>query len=264
MNLITANTQIPAHLTGPLLEGRVVFITGAGSPHGLGRAMAILMAAHGARVAVTDRDGEGARRVAAELGATHIGLACDITDPRQCADALAAAEEALGPTDVLVNNAGYGIRRSTLDVTLDDFADMMRVNAQGTFLMTKAVLPGMVERGKGNIIYISTAAAQRPGGTHGASHYAASKSAMTTFTIALAREFGGRGIRSNIVAPNMIDNDAANQMNREQRKEWEKLVPMARSGTPWDVAGAVLFMASDLSSYCNGATLDVNGGFNTR
>lgn len=264
MMLAERLSEIPETYTGRLLEGRVAMVTGAGSRLGLGRAIARLFAAHGARVAVTDRDGDSAVALAKELGAGHFGFACDIADPQQCDRAWQVAESTLGPVDVLVNNAGYGTRRPTVEISAEEFDQMLKVNTYGTFFMTKAALRSMTKRRSGNIIYVSSMAAQRGGGTYGASHYVAAKAAAAAFTIAMAREYGPLGIRANVVAPNLIDNGASRDMTREQRQELESQVPLRRSGSQWDAAGAALFLASDLSSYCNGATVDVNGAFNTR
>lgn len=262
--MLNRSADIPNGFCGPLLEGRVVLITGGGSEHGIGRAIARLFVAHGAKVAVTDVDGASASKVAAELGPRHIGLECDIADEAQCGSAVAATVEKLGAIDVLINNAGYGTRRPFLDISVKEFEDMLRVNSFGTFLMTRAVLPGMVKRGLGNIVFISSTAAQRGGGGYGSAHYVASKAAMSGFTQAIAREFAGKGIRANVLAPNLISTDGSKEMTLEQRAALEKFVPMQRSGTNWEVAGAALYLASDLSTYVTGATLDVNGGFNIR
>lgn len=260
----TSSTDLPQRFTGALLDGRVALITGGAAEKGIGRAIARLYAAHGARVVVVDLDGDQAVKAAAALGPGHLGFRCDITQEKECADIAKNILGEFGRIDILVNNAGIAARREFFDISVDEFELMMRVNAKGTFLMTKAVLPSMAERGQGNIIFISSTAAQRGGGVFGSSHYVASKAAMSGFALAIAREFAPRGIRSNIVAPNLIHTDSVREMTPEQRAAIEKGVPLQRSGTMWDVAGAALFLASELSAYVSGATIDVNGGFHVR
>ncbi len=252
---------VPAGLAGELLTGRRALVTGGAAERGIGRAVAKLFAAHGAKVAIADIDADKAAEAAARLGPTHLGVGCDIASESDCTKAAGKVQEAFGGIDILVNNAGIGTRRRFLDITLEEFNRMMEVNAAGTFLMTRAVLPMMVEQGAGNLIFVSSTAEQRGGGVYGSSHYAASKAAMSGLSRAIAREFAPQGIRANVVAPNLIRTDITVDMPPEERAAIEKGVPMQRSGTPFDVAGAVLFLASDLSAYTTGATIDVNGGF---
>lgn len=256
--------DMPAGLSGELLQGRVAIVTGVAARRGIGFAIATLFARHGARVAVLDMDGDAAQAAARSLGDGHLGLRCDITSAASCAEVATRVESDLGPVRILVNNAGIAARKAFLDIAPEEFERMQRVNVVGTFTMTRAVLPAMLERGQGNLVFISSTAGQRGGGVFGSSHYVASKAGMTGFAQAIAREFAPRGIRSNIVAPNLIDTDSVVEMTREQRAAIEKGVPLQRSGTIWDVAGAALFAASDLSAYVTGATLDVNGGFHIR
>lgn len=255
---------VPLGLTGSLLRGRVTMVTGAAAEQGIGRAIAMLFAAHGATVAVVDIDGARAADVARSLGAGHAGYGCDITEAADCARVASAARDELGPVGILVNNAGIAARRAFFDIDPAEFERMLRVNVQGTFLMTRAVLPSMLEHGQGNLVFISSTAAQRGGGVFGSSHYVAAKAGMSGFALALAREFAPQGIRSNIVTPNLIKTDSVREMTPEQRVAIEQSVPLRRSGTMWDVAGAALFLASDLSAYVTGATIDVNGGFHIR
>ena len=247
-----------------LLSGKVAVVTGGAAERGIGRAIAVLFAAHGAKLGIVDIDGKKAEQLAAQLGTEHIGVGCDITSESDCTKAVAAIAAKLGPVDILVNNAGIGFRRAFLDITMEEYDRVMNVNMRGTFLMTRAVMPSMVERKKGNIIFVSSTAEQRGGGVYGSSHYAASKAAMSGFARAIAREFAPTGIRSNVIAPNLIRTDITIGMSDEERKRIEQGVPLQRSGTPEDVAGAALFLASDLSAYTTGAAIDVNGGFHIR
>lgn len=247
--------------TGKLLQDRVAIITGAAVEQGIGRATAMLFAEHGAKVAVVDIDEKRASEVAASLGFGHAGYACDITRAADCLRVTESVERDLGPVRVLVNNAGIAGRQSFLDINTADFERMLQVNVLGTFQMTQAVLPALLKTGSGSIVFVSSTAAQRGGGVFGSSHYVAAKAGMSGLARAVAREFAPRGIRANVVAPNLIKTTSTNEMTDEQRAAVEKTVPMQRSGTIWDVAGAALFLASDLASYVTGATIDVNGGF---
>jgi len=264
MSSHAALPDVPPGLNGRLLEGRVAVITGAGSARGIGRATAELFAAHGARVAILDLNRAGAEENAAQLGPGHLALGCDITDEGDCVTSARTVNERLGPIDILVNNAAISERRAFFDLTLDEFDEMFRVNVRGTYLMTRAVLPDMAKRRSGSVILLSSTAEQRGAGTYGSSHYAASKAAVSGLGRALGREFGPTGVRVNTIAPNLTDTDMSVGMSREERSRIEQQVPLRRSSTVWDVAGAALFLASDLSAYTTGATIDVNGGFYIR
>jgi NAD(P)-dependent dehydrogenase (short-subunit alcohol dehydrogenase family) len=261
---MTANDDcldVPRGLHGRLLEGRVALVTGAGSERGIGRATAELFATHGAKVALLDLNHAGARANAERIGPGHLALGCDITDEAGCVAAARTVAERLGPIDVLVNSAAITARRAFFDVTTDEFDDMFRINVRGTYLMTRAVLPDMAKRRTGSVILLSSTAEQRGAGTYGSSHYAASKSAVSGLSRALGREFGPMGVRVNTIAPNLVDTDMSVGMSREERSRIEQQVPLRRSATAWDVAAAALYLASDLSAYTTGATIDVNGGF---
>lgn len=258
------NAVIPENFTGQLLKGKSVIVTGCAAEMGIGRAVAILLASHGAKVAVVDIDGDRAIEIARSLGSEHLGIQCDITKESDCKTVADKTKNAFGAVDVLVNNAGIFAKKPFLDISIEEFDRIMHINAHGTFLMTRAVLPIMLEQGDGNMIFVSSTAAQRGGGVYGSSHYIASKGAMSAFALGIAREYGAQGIRSNVLAPNLIKTDSVLDMSPEQRAAIEKNVPLQRSGSIWDVAGSALFLASDLSAYITGATIDINGGFHIR
>lgn len=264
MNIIEKNAAIPDSFTGQLLKGKTAIVTGCSAELGIGRAIAILLAAHGAKVAVADIDGDRAVELARSLGADHLGIQCDITKENDCKTVANKTQNAFGAVDILVNNAGIFARKPFLDISIEEFDRIMHINAHGTFLMTRAVLPFMLSQGRGNMIFVSSTAAQRGGGVYGSSHYIASKGAMSAFALGIAREYGPQGIRSNVLAPNLIKTDSVLDMSQEQRAAIEKNVPLQRSGSIWDVAGSALFLASDLSAYITGATIDINGGFHIR
>lgn len=164
----------PGRLDGPLLAGRTALITGAGSVNGIGRATARLFARHGARVAVTDIDVEGAGRVVEEIGAGHLSLECDVTDRGSCAQVIEATLSAFGSLDILVNNAALSKGTRILDVDEAEFDLLHAINVRGTMYMSQAAIPSMKERRSGTIICLASVAGQRGGGLYGSAHYAAS------------------------------------------------------------------------------------------
>lgn len=251
-------------LSGRLLEGRTVIITGAGSVNGIGRATAKLFAAHGARVAALDIDGKGAKETAALIGADHLGLECDVTRRESCAAAVDAVLKTFGKVDVLINNAAVARGTRIADVTAEEYEMVQAINVRGTFVMSQLVLAPMRAAHSGNIVCLSSVAGQRGGGLYGSAHYAASKGGVIGLGKAMARELAPDGIRVNVVSPSLIKTDGSPNDNPERRAAFEKDVPLGRSGTIWEVAGAILFAASDLSGYITGATIDVNGGFYMR
>lgn len=244
-----------------LLAGKICVVTGAASERGLGLATAKLFASHGARVAILDLDLEASKRAAGSIGPDHIGLACDVTDKASCEAAAAAVMAKFGRIDVLVNNAGITQPIRTLDITPANYEAVTDVSLRGTLYMSQASLPGMVKQGAGSIVCISSVSAQRGGGIFGGPHYSAAKGGVLSLARAMAREFGPAGVRVNSVTPGLIQTDIiAGKMTDDMRSEILKGIPLNRLGEASDVAKACLFLASDLSSYVTGATLDVNGG----
>ncbi len=244
-----------------LLSGRVCVVTGAASARGLGFATAKLFASHGARVAILDLDEAASMRAAAAVGPDHLGLACDVTDKAACEAAIAAVRARFGRIDVLVNNAGVTQPVRTLEITPADYERVTDVSLRGALYMSQAALPGMVEQGGGSIVCISSVSAQRGGGIFGGPHYSAAKGGVLSLARAMAREFGPSGVRVNSVTPGLIQTDiTAGRLSDEMKAEILRGIPLDRLGEPADVAKACLFLASDLSSYVTGATLDVNGG----
>jgi len=244
-----------------LLQGRTAVISGAASPRGIGLATARLLAAHGARVAILDLDGAAARRAAAELGPTHRGLACDVTDRASCVRAFGEALEAFGQVDILINNAGVTQPVRIMEIGAADWDRIMDVNLKGVLQLSQAAIPHMRERRKGSIACMSSVSAQRGGGIFGGPHYAAAKAGVLGLAKAMARELGPDGIRVNCVTPGLIQTDiTGGKLNDEMRARILEGIPLGRLGTADDVAGIYLFLASDLSAYVTGAVIDVNGG----
>ncbi len=251
-------------LHGRLLEGRAAIITGAASVNGIGRVTAKLFALHGARVAILDLDADGAARVADELGEGHIGLACNVTDKATCESAVARVLEAFGTVDVLVNNAALAKGTRVMDVGEAEFDLLHDINVKGTLFMSQAVIPTMRARGSGAIVCLASVAGQRGGGLYGSAHYAASKAGVIGLAKGMARELAPDGIRVNTVSPSLIKTNSSPDDSPERRRSFEQDVPIRRSGNVWEVAGTILFAASDLSGYLAGATINVNGGFHMR
>ncbi|WP_332610343.1 SDR family NAD(P)-dependent oxidoreductase [Achromobacter sp. ESBL13] len=244
-----------------LLAGKRAVITGGANPRGIGAAVVELFLAQGASVAVLDhaypKDGPGA----VEDG--RVNLHCDVSRGASCKAAMARAVKALGGIDVLVNNAGIVAATRIWDLPEDEFRRMVDVNLTGTYNVTHAALPALLESTRqAAIVNLGSTAALRGGGLLGGSHYAASKGGVISFTKALARELGPRGVRANCVAPGIIETDMTlGKFGENWEQELKQGIPLQRFGSPAEVAQAILFLASDLSSYSTGIVVDVNGGF---
>jgi NAD(P)-dependent dehydrogenase (short-subunit alcohol dehydrogenase family) len=244
-----------------LLKDKVAVITGGAGINGLGFATARQMAAQGARVVIMDLARAEPDAAAARLGAGHHGVVGDVTDKVACDAAVAKAVEAFGRIDILVNNAGITQPVKTLEITGADYDRILDVSLRGTLYMSQAVLPVMRRQQSGSIVCISSVSAQRGGGIFGGPHYSAAKAGVLGLARAMAREFGGEGIRVNCITPGLIETDITQgKLSPEQKKSIADSIPLARLGRADDVAGACVFLASDLAAYCTGITLDVNGG----
>jgi NAD(P)-dependent dehydrogenase (short-subunit alcohol dehydrogenase family) len=244
-----------------LLENKVAVITGGAGLNGLGFATARQMAAQGAKVVILDLARAEPAAAAAKLGEGHLGLIADVTDKAACEAAVAAALQRLGRIDVLVNNAGITQPVKTLDISGADYERILDVNLRGTLYMSQAALPAMRKQQSGSIVCISSVSAQRGGGIFGGPHYSAAKAGVLGLARAMAREFGIEGIRVNCITPGLIETDITQgKLTPEKKQEIAETIPLARLGAAADVAGACVFLASDLSAYCTGITLDVNGG----
>lgn len=244
-----------------LLENKVAVITGGAGFNGLGFATARLMAEHGARVAIVDLARAEPETAAARLGHGHLGVVADVTDKECCEAAAAIVLATFGRIDILVNNAGITQPLKMLEIAGGDYDRVLDVSLRGTLNMSQAVLPGMRRQKAGSIVCMSSVSAQRGGGIFGGPHYSAAKAGVLGLARAMAREFGTDGIRINSIAPGLIETDITQGKLTEAKKaEIAGDIPLTRLGRPSDVAGACVFLASDLSAYCTGITLDVNGG----
>ena len=244
-----------------LLADRVALVTGGAGLNGLGFATAKMLAAQGARVVITDLEGARPADAAAQLGAQHLGLVVDVTRKADVDAAVARIVEQFGRIDVLVNNAGITQPRKTVDITESDYDAVLDVSLRGTLLCSQAVIPVMQKQRSGAIVCISSVSAQRGGGILGGPHYSAAKAGVLGLARAMARELGPDNVRVNCITPGLITTDInKDKLSAERKAAIAQDIPLARLGVPDDVAGAVLFLASDLSGYCTGITLDVNGG----
>ncbi|MCJ2025990.1 SDR family NAD(P)-dependent oxidoreductase [Methylobacterium sp. J-067] len=244
-----------------LLEDKVCLITGAASARGIGKATAKLFAAHGARIVILDLDAGQAEEAARDIGAGHLGLACNVTDKAACQAAAEEATARFGRIDVLVNNAGITQPLKIMEIGPENYDAVTDVNLRGTLYMSQAVIPGMRAQQSGSIVCMSSVSAQRGGGIFGGPHYSAAKGGVLGLQKAMARELGPDGVRVNSVTPGLIQTDiTGGKLTPELKVEIAKGIPLARLGVADDVANACLFLASDLSSYITGAVIDVNGG----
>jgi NAD(P)-dependent dehydrogenase (short-subunit alcohol dehydrogenase family) len=244
-----------------LLEGKTAVISGAASPRGIGFATARLFTKHGAKVAILDLNEQGAKDAAAELGPDHVGIGCDVANLKSCKQAAEAAIATLGQVDILLNNAGITQPVKTMEIDEASWRRIVDVNLTGVLYLSQAFIPHMRSRRKGSIACMSSVSAQRGGGIFGGPHYSAAKAGVLGLAKAMARELGPDGIRVNCVTPGLIQTDiTGGKLTDEMRKDILKGIPLNRLGDADDVAGAYLFLASDLSAYITGAVIDVNGG----
>jgi NAD(P)-dependent dehydrogenase (short-subunit alcohol dehydrogenase family) len=245
------------------VAGKVALVTGAGS--GLGRAMAVMLAAEGAAVACTDIDAESAAATADEIGAAAIALAHDVTDPARWDAVVAEVAERLGGLNVLVNNAGIGPSGTIEDTSYDMWRQVHAIDLDGVFLGCKAALPAIVESGGGSIVNISSVA-----GIIAAANllaYNSAKAAVRHLTKSVALHCARRGypVRCNSVHPAFVDTPILDQAGaglsgEEVRAKMARQIPMGRIGRPEEIAYAVLYLASDESGFMTGAELVLDGG----
>jgi NAD(P)-dependent dehydrogenase (short-subunit alcohol dehydrogenase family) len=251
-----------------LLRDKVCIVTGAASLRGIGYATAELFAEHGAKIVVADLAMN--EKVAAEIrtsiqskvsGAPHLmGVRCDIGSLDDCRALFEGAHTRFGRVDCLVNCAAVVKSQSFLSISEEDYDFVVDVNLKGAFNLGKVAVEHFVANKGGNIVNVASVAAQRGGGLVGGAHYAASKGGVISLTKCIAREYGSEGVRANVVCPSMTETGMLDGMTEEKFQEIVSAIPLRRAGKPRDIAGACLFLASDLSAYITGATIDVNGG----
>ncbi len=241
------------------LKGKKALVTG--STRGIGKAIAHKLAKAGADVVVTGTTEEKAKEVAESLksyGVNAIGVKMDIRDDKSIEDAFERINKEFGEIDILVNNAG--ITRDTLFIRMSDkdWEDVINVNLNGTFRVTKRVVRSMIKKRWGRIINMSSVIGFA--GNQGQTNYSASKSALLGFTKSLAKELGPRNITVNAVAPGFIETDMTAVLPEEVRERYKSNIALGRFGSPEEVADVVLFLSSDMASYITGEIIHVNGG----
>jgi 2-deoxy-D-gluconate 3-dehydrogenase len=246
------------------LDGRVALVTGGDK--GLGQAMAVALAQAGADVAIVSRSGENAATLEqiAAAGRRGLGLTFDLALPESAAQIVARTTEQLGRLDILINNAGTIRRAAAAETTLEDFGAVLDVNLNGLWALTQAAGRVMLAQGGGKIINIASVLSFQGGVRVPA--YTASKHAVAGLTKALANEWAARGINVNAIAPGYMitDNTQALRDDPQRSRQILERIPAERWGTPDDLIGAAIFLASRASDYVHGHVLVVDGGWLAR
>ncbi len=241
--------------------GKVAIVTGAG--RGIGREIALGLVRGGARVAVADCNVPQANQVCreiAEMGGDAITVPVDISDPEQVDSMVRQTLAAYGRIDVLVNNAGIGHARPFLDIPLEEWNLVLKVNLTGQFLCAQAVARVMLQQGGGRIVNVASISGQR-GGT-GRAAYGAAKAGVILLTRVMAVELAAKGIAVNAISPGPTETDQVRQChNAATRAAYYDRLPMRRYAQPHETAQAALFLASDEASFVSGHILNVDGGF---
>lgn len=240
------------------LEGKIAIITGAAN--GLGLEAARLFLKEGAKVALVDYDASIGEQRTAELQAEGEAsfYQVDVANQEKVVEMVSMVKERFGKIDILINNAGITKDNMLLKMTGEDFQKVMDVNVNGVFNCTQAVVPHMLENGKGKII--NTSSVSGVYGNVGQTNYAASKAAVVGMTKSWAKEFGRKNINVNAVAPGFVDTNMVATVPEKVIQGLLQVIPMQRLGKPSDVANAYLYLASDESDYVNGTVLHVDGG----
>ncbi|HEX9534144.1 MAG TPA: SDR family NAD(P)-dependent oxidoreductase [Stellaceae bacterium] len=244
------------------LQGRIGLVTGAGG--GIGREIARRLARGGMAVAVLDRDRAAAEEAAAEING--LALAADVTSPQEVSRAVEAVLARFQRIDVLVNNAGVAWMGPVLEMPLDALQAMLRVNVEGVFIVSRAVLPHMIAQRSGSIVNLASWAGKT--GNAFFAGYSASKFAVIGLTQALAREMAPHGIRVNAICPGIVVDTAMRTAIESQQRQYglpetaerEKSIPIGRVSVPEDVARVAAFLASDESCYMTGESINLSGG----
>ena len=241
------------------LTGKVALVTGGS--RGIGREIALALAAHGAKVAINyASNAAAAATTVAEAGGhgAAIAIGGDVGDAETAARLVEGTISAFGRIDILVNNAGVTADDLILRMSEGEWDRVMNTNLKGTFQVTKAVLRPMVRQRWGRVICVSSVAGIV--GNAGQANYAAAKAGMIGFTKAIAKEVASRNITANAIAPGFIDTEMTAGLTEAQRAEIVRMVAAGRTGTPADVAPAAVFLASDEAAYITGHVLTVDGG----
>lgn len=242
------------------LDGKVALVTGGS--RGIGRAIAVRLAAEGAAVAISYRsDAEAAEETAAAVksaGGNCVSLRADVGVAAEATDLVARAQKELGGLHVLVNNAGVSADMLTMRLSEEDWDRVLDTDLKGAFLTTKAALRPLMRQRWGRVINIASVVAFT--GNAGQANYAAAKAGLVGLTKSVAREVATRGITANAVAPGMIETAMTDALSDEVRTWMVDQIPIGRPGTPEDVSGAVAYLASDEAGYITGQVIRVDGG----
>jgi len=243
------------------LTGKTALVTGASG--GIGAEIARVLHGAGATVGLSGTRVGPLEALAAELGARSVGagahvLMCNLSEPAQVDGLVKRATEAMGSVDILVNNAGITRDGLVMRMSDDDWQSVLDVNLTATFRLCRAAVRGMMKARWGRIVNISSVVGTT--GNGGQVNYAASKAGLVGLTKSLAAEVASRGITANCVAPGFIETAMTEKLNDTQRAGILGAVPAGRMGTPFEIAAAVLYLASVEAGYVTGATLHVNGG----
>jgi 3-oxoacyl-[acyl-carrier protein] reductase len=242
------------------IKDKVALVTG--SARGLGRAIAERLAAEGAKLAITDINDAMAQttadEIAKEYGVEVIALKHDVASEESSKEVVKAVVGRFSRIDILVNNAGVTRDARMMMMKMDDWDLVLRINLTGAFVCSKLVSKQMLKQNSGSIVNIASIVGQI--GNVGQANYSASKAGLIGLTKTTARELAGRGIRVNAIAPGYIQSDMTHDLPEEVTKKFMEQIPMARYGTPGDVADAALFLVSDLAKYITGQVINVDGG----
>lgn len=243
------------------LKNKTAIITGAS--RGIGRAAAVMFAQAGANVLINYANNETAAtealNTAGRFGTKVLSFRADLSRKSEANRLIDFALQQFDHIDILVNNAGIWKEAAIDKMSEAQLAEMIDVNIKGSFYPTTAIVPHMKNRNSGNIIFIASTAGQRGEAHH--SHYAATKGAVISLTKSLAPELAPYNIRVNCVAPGWVDTDMSHaELNEPDAERHLRLIPLGRPGTPEEIAGPILFLASELSTFMTGEILNVNGG----
>jgi NAD(P)-dependent dehydrogenase (short-subunit alcohol dehydrogenase family) len=245
-------------------KDRVALVTG-GAGDGIGSATARHFAEEGARVVIVDiherRTKEWSERIAAETGAEVLGLAGDIADREAMDEVLTQVEATFGGVDFLINNAALNTLGEVKDITIEDWDRVVDVDLNACFYLMKRTLPGMMERGRGAIVNVTSVAAWIGSGRE--APYSASKAALHALTRSIAWEVGPSGVRCNAIATGIIDSKFVRKYAERMKPEIER-TPLRRFGTPAEVADAIAWLCSERSAFVTGEVLNISGGWYMR
>lgn len=231
-----------------MAQGRSVLVTGGN--RGIGLAIARAFQANGDQVAITSRTGQGPEDV--------LTVKADVTNMESIDQAFTEVEQAHGPVEILVNNAGMNKDQLLLRMSEEDFEEVVNTNLTGSFRALKRATRGMVRLKKGRVIFISSVVGLY--GSPGQINYAASKAGLVGMARSLTRELASRNITANVVAPGYIDTEMTQELDEDLQKQYKQAIPAGRFAEPAEVAHVVRWLASDEASYISGAVIPVDGG----